>query len=105
MFCVIMIFMMSNNSNDRQKWSSSSNRVGAMPALFPMHFYLRALLPRWLGGQPVCSSVARSGLYDPEHVRRYLEAEAGYARVQGNASRVDEISDLIAHLARALPPL
>lgn len=79
---------------------SGKNRLREMPFMFPLRFYLRALLPRSLGGQPVAVSVARCGLYDPEEVHFYLVTRAYEAEVRGDTKLGDELKAL----ARSLKP-
>lgn len=71
------------------------NRIGEMPFILPLRFYLRALLPRWLGGRSVAMSIAHSGLYDPDEVADYLTIKASEASVRGQFDLANEYSELV----------
>lgn len=77
---------------------TGTNRINEMPFIFPLHFYLRALLPRRLGGQPVAVSVAHCGRYDPEEVHFYLVTSAYEATVRGDSKLGDELKVLASSL-------
>lgn len=75
-------------------------RVGSLPLIYPPDFYLRALLPRRMGGRPIYESVALCEHYDPELVLYYLNARASAAHVRGDDPKAAHITTLADKVCR-----
>ena len=84
--------MQKNLTPSKLQWAPL--RVGDIPFIYPLSYYVRALLPRVLGGRPIYESIARCEYYDQEVVFYYLDARASAAYVRGDREKCAEITQL-----------